>query len=214
MNSPPMSPPNGQSSWLGLATADTGALLAGAVSILAALLNSPSQQQFLVVFLFSSAVGFFFVMRETHRRKRAYALWFAGLATGVLILIWPQVSTGWRGVVEGLVTASTDPVTSDNYYFDVRVYSDIHGKGNMSGLQKPLPGLKVTAHPQWGSPVDFFTDTAAGVAQIKLPSPGFEVIGVCGVYQTHYLSPRNNSPEVARKIQILVDPLLLPTCPH
>jgi hypothetical protein len=210
VNTAPMTPPNSQSGWFGFATADTGALLAGAVSILAALLNSPTQQQFLVVFLFSSGVGLFFVMRETRRRKRAYALWFAGLVVGILILAWPQIEVA----VPKIIGKDAGPVVEDNYYFDVTVYSDIHGRGNMSGLGKPVPGLRVIAHPQWESPVDFFTDAATGSAQVKLSRPGLEVIGVCGVYQTHYLSPRNSSPEEAREIKILVDPSLLPTCPR
>jgi hypothetical protein len=197
--------------FLGFATADLGAILAGAVSVLAALLNSPTNQQFLVLFLFSSGIGFYFVMRETRHRKRAYALWFAGLVAGVLILAWPQIAVA----VPKIIGKDVGPVVEDNYYyFDVTVYSDIHGRGNMSGLGRPVPGLKIIAHPQWDSPVEFFTDTITGVAQIKLPRPGLEVIGVCGVYQTRYLSPRNKSPDEAREIKILVDPSLLPTCPR
>jgi hypothetical protein len=191
--------------WFGLEAAELGGIVAGLVTIVAALLTTPTQHQFLILYLVAGVVGLGFVMRVEKNKKTFYAFWASAMFAGAVILALPQLEAVATAI--GTVTASPE-----QYYMSVYVYADTHGDGNMTGLGSPLKGVEIIAHEPFGPAVKSYTDRNTGEGLIQVPSTGFEVVGVCDVYQTHYLGEKNNSPDSARKIKILVSANLLPTC--
>jgi hypothetical protein len=208
MNSPLLPAGGHARPWFGLEAAELGGIVAGLVTIVAALLTTPAQHQFLVLYLVAGAVGLAFVMRVEKNKKTFYAIWASAMFAGVVVLALPQLEAA-AAAVRQIETVTASP---EHYYMSVLVYADTHGEGNMTGLGSPLKGVEIIAHEPFGPAVKSYTDRNTGEGLIQVPSTGFEVVGVCDVYQTHYLGERNNSPESARKIKILVSANLLPTC--